>query len=328
MHHKHSLSRNEDSSLDLKTTGASSQPSQVIGTRSRRSVLRAGLASAGVLASGVPGISSSSLAATSSAHEQMHLGLVTYLWGKDMGLEELINNCEASGLLGVEVRTQHKHGVEPALNEAERIEVRKRFADSRVELIGYGSNCEYHSADSAKVKSNIEQTKEFIRLMHDCGGTGVKVKPNGFDKGMSREKTIEQIGRSLNEVAAYGEGFGQKIRVEVHGRGTSSLKVIKDVFDVADHPNVYVCWNCNDEDLADGGLEENFDLVRSRFGDTIHVREMNVGNYPYGELMTLLVESKYEGWILLEARTNPDDKVKAMVEQRQLFEKFTNREAN
>jgi sugar phosphate isomerase/epimerase len=92
---------------------------------------------------------------------------------------------------------------------------------------------------------------------------------------------------------------------------------------VADHRNVYVCWNCNEQDLQGDGLKANFDMVRDRFGDTVHIREMNIGNYPYADLMKLLVQSEYEGWILLEARSNPSDKVKAMIEQRELFEKFT-----
>lgn len=260
---------------------------------------------------------------TSPQPPAMQFGLVTYLWGQHMALDELLNTCERSGLLGVELRTEHKHGVEPSLSAAQRQEVRQRFADSPVELIGYGSNCEYHAADPAQVQANIEQTKQYIQLMHDCGGTGVKVKPNGFPKGVSREKTIEQIGKSLNQVAAYGEGFGQKIRVEVHGSGTSELPVIRDIFRIADHPNVYVCWNCNEQDLQGEGLERNFNMVKHRLGDTTHVRELNIGNYPYADLMKLLMQMKYQGWILLEARTDPDDKVAAMIEQRQVFERLT-----
>ena len=251
---------------------------------------------------------------------RMRFGLVTYLWGKDMELADLLKNCEKSGLLGVELRTEHQHGVEPRLSKEARIDVRKRFADSPVELIGYGSNCEYHSDDPQKVRDNIEQTKRYIELMHDCGGGGVKVKPNGFPKGLSREKTIQQIGESLNEVAAYGEKYGQKIRVEVHGAGTSELPVIRDIFAVATHPNVYVCWNSNDEDLKGDGLEANFKMTSSRFGDTVHVRELNLGDYPYAKLMQLFQSIHYEGWILLEARTDPQDKVAAMTEQRQVFE--------
>ena len=260
--------------------------------------------------------------ASAKPASQMRFGLVTYLWGKDMDLPDLLKNCEASGLRGVELRTEHKHGVEPKLSKEARVEVRKRFADSPVELIGYGSNCEYHSDDPQKVKDNIELTKRYIELMHDCGGSGVKVKPNGFPKGLTREKTIEQIGKSLNEVAAYGEKYGQKIRVEVHGAGTSELPVIRDIFAVANHPNVFVCWNSNDEDLKGDGLEANFKMVSKRFGDTVHVRELNMGDYPYAKLMQLFNSIQYDGWILLEARTDPQDKVAAMTEQRLVFEKM------
>jgi len=252
----------------------------------------------------------------------MKLGLVTYLWGKDMDLPTVISSCAESGLQGVELRTEHKHGVEPRLSAAERKDVRQRFTDSPVELVGYGSNCEFHSADPKKVRANIEQAKQYIQLMHDCGGTGVKVKPNGFPADVPREKTIEQIGRALNEVAEYGQQYGQQIRVEVHGRGTSELPVMRDIFAVADHPNVGVCWNSNDVDLAGDGLSKNFAMVRERFGDTVHVRELNVGDYPYRDLFRLMTESEYEGWILLEARTNPDDKIVAMREQAKVFDEL------
>lgn len=282
----------------------------------RRSVLKGSVAAATALATGA------SLSAADGASE-MRFGLVTYQWGKDMDLPELLTVCEKSGVAGVELRTKHKHAVEPSLSKAERVEVRKRFADSPVELVGYGSNCEYHSPNATELKANIEQTKEFIRLMHDCGATGVKVKPNGFPKQRSREQTIEQIGKSFNEVAEYGEGFGQKIRVEVHGGGTQELPAMRDIFKVATHKNVFVCWNCNSQDLNGAGLEANFKMVQDRFGDTVHIRELNVGDYPYPELMKLFLGIDYSGWILLEARTDPKDKVAALIEQREIFEKLT-----
>lgn len=256
------------------------------------------------------------------ASQPMRFGLVTYLWGQHMTLPELLAACEKSGVLGVELRTQHAHGVEPVLTSAERAEVRKRFADSPVTLVGYGSNAQYHEADPAKVRQNIELTKQYIQLMHDCGGSGVKVKPNSFVKDVPREKTIEQIGRALNSVAAYGAEYNQQIRVEVHGPGTSELPVIKAIFDVADHPNVGVCWNSNDVDLQGQGLEHNFNLVKDRFGATVHVRELDSADYPYQDLMRLLAGMDYAGWVLLEARTNPPDKTAALVQQRELFERL------
>lgn len=253
----------------------------------------------------------------------MRFGLVTYLWGKDMNLPTLIETCEKSQLGGVELRTQHAHGVEPDLSKQARDEVRKRFADSSVELVGYGSNAQFHDRDPAELKRNIELTKKYVQLMHDCGGSGVKVKPNGFPNGVDREQTIEQIGKSLNEVAKYAHDFGQQIRVEVHGRGTSELPVMRDIFEVADHPNATICWNSNDADLDGEGLEHNFHLVQHRFGATVHVRELDQGNYPYPDLMRLLTKIQYKGWILLEARTNPSDKIAALIEQRRIFDELT-----
>lgn len=261
--------------------------------------------------------------APNKAAKGMQFGLVTYLWGKDMDLPTLLDVCEKSGVMGVELRTQHAHGVEPVLSKAQRAEVKKRFADSRVELVGYGSNAQYHENDPAKVKANIALTKEYIHLMHDCGGSGVKVKPNGFAKDVPQEKTIEQIGLALNEVAKFGDALGQQVRVEVHGRGTSELPVVRDIFKVATHPNATVCWNSNDADLEGEGLAGNFEMVKNRFGDTVHIRELNVGNYPYAELMKKFKAMNYSGWILLEARTKPADKVAALIEQREIFEQMT-----
>jgi sugar phosphate isomerase/epimerase len=284
----------------------------------RRAFLRGTIACA---AAGASCRASSVLAAVNET--AMRFGLVTYLWGKDMNLPTLIAACEQADVLGVELRTEHKHGVEPTLNKVQRLEVKKRFDDSPVSLVGYGSNAQFHEDDAAKVKKNIELTKRYIELMHDCGGSGVKVKPNGFVNGVPREKTIEQIGRALNVVAEYGEGYGQQIRVEVHGRGTSELPVVKAIFDVADHPNATVCWNSNNVDLAGEGLEYNFNLVKDRLGETVHVRELNIGDYPYPKLMQLLAQMDYAGWILLEARTDPADKVAALIQQRKQFESMT-----
>jgi len=77
----------------------------------------------------------------------MKLGFVTYQWGRDWDLPTLISNLEKTGYYGVELRTQHAHKVESNLTPAQRAEVKKRFADSPVKCLGYGSNFEYHSPD-------------------------------------------------------------------------------------------------------------------------------------------------------------------------------------
>ena len=252
----------------------------------------------------------------------MRFGLVTYQWAKDWELPAIITNCEKAGFLGVELRTQHAHKVETSLNAAQRTEVKKRFADSSVTCIGYGSNFEYHSPDPSVLRKNIDQTKEYIKLCKDIGATGIKVKPNDLPADIPKEKTIAQIAASLNEVGKFAQDFDQLVRVEVHGNLTQEIPNMKAIFDQVTEPNVRICWNCNDQDLLPPGLEGNFNMVKRLFGDTVHILELNDGNYPYQQLFSLFAGINYEGWMLLEARTEPADKIVAMKEQLSLFNKM------
>ena len=249
----------------------------------------------------------------------MKLGLVTYLWAKDWDLATLIANCEKTGYLGVELRCDHAHKVETNLSASERADVKKRFADSPVNCLGYGANFEYHSPDPAALRKNIEGTKEYIKLCKDIGATGIKVKPNDIPPAVPKEKTIAQIAASLNEVGKFAKDYGQLVRVEVHGNRSQEIPNMRAIFEQVTENNVKMCWNCNDQDLLPPGLVPNFNSVKKWFGDTVHVREFNVGEYPYQQLMSLFTGIKYDGWILLEARTNPTDTIVAMNEQMKLF---------
>ena len=259
---------------------------------------------------------------------EMKLGLVTYLWAKDWDLPTLIANCEKTGYLGVELRCDHKHGVETTLSTIERDDVKKHFADSSVTCLGYGANFEYHSPDMAILRWNIDQTKEYIKLCKDIGATGIKVKPNNLPKEVSREKTITQIAASLNEVGQFAKDYGQLVRVEVHGELTQEIPNMKAIFEQVTEKNVKMCWNCNDQDLLPPGLEPNFNSVKNWLGDTVHVREFNVGEYPYQQIINLFTGIKYDGWILLEARTDPTDKIAAMKEQLSLFNSMLSKAKN
>jgi len=256
---------------------------------------------------------------------KMKLGLVTYQWGKDWDVPTLIKNCKDTGVQGVELRVDHAHGVTPEMTKQARLAVKNLFADSPVTFVGMGTNEQYDFPDKDKLKASIARTKEFIQLSADIGGSGVKVKPNAFHPNVPREQTMAQIGAALNELAAYAADFGQQLRLEVHGNETQELPNIKTIMDHADHPNATICWNCNPEDLNGQGFQYNFDLVKDRLGDTIHVRELDRTDYPYATLLKNLADMDYKGWILLECHTNPADKVGSMRAQRAVFDRMVSK---
>src|SRR5688572_18980506 len=236
---------------------------------------------------------------------RMKLGTVTYNLAQDWDVPTLIKNCEAAGFQGVELRTTHKHGVEVSLTKEQRAEVRKRFADSKVELMGLGSAFDYHTADAQKLRQDIAATKEYVILAQDVGATGVKVRPNGLPKEVPVEKTLEQIGRSLRELAKFAANHGQQIRLEVHGTGTSLLPHIKRIIDVADHKNAGVCWNSNQTDLEGAGFDHNFDLVKDKIF-AVHMRDLYLDEYPFRRLLTRLNEIGFSGYCLAEIPPSTD----------------------
>lgn len=287
--------------------------------QNRRDFLKASLAASTALVA-VPNAFATPATTDQLPGSKMKLGLVTYLWGQDWDLPTLIANCEKTGFKGVELRVDHAHKVSAKLTAAERKAVKKQFKKSDVAFLGMGCNWDFHHTDPAKLQAGIEGAIADVKLGYDCGGTGVKVKPNSLPKGVPVAKTCAQIGKSLDIIGAYAAQYKQEVRVEVHGEGTSELPVMKQIFDNVTEPNVTVCWNCNDQDLNGKGLESNFNLVKKRLGTTVHVREFNIGKYPYQQLIDLLVAMDYKGWILLEARTKPKDRIAALIEQREVFE--------
>jgi sugar phosphate isomerase/epimerase len=235
----------------------------------------------------------------------MKIGLVTYNLAKDWDIATIIRNCEEAGFEGVELRTTHAHKVEVHLSRGERAEVRRRFADSGVDLMGLGSAFDYHTPDVDKLRADIGATKEYIVLAQEVGAAGVKVRPNGLPKEVPQERTLEQIGRALRELGEFARDHGQQIRLEVHGAGTALLPNIRRIIEVADHPLVGVCWNSNQTDLEGEGLDANFDRVKHKIF-TVHMRDLFLEEYPWRRLFLRLQETGYRGYCLAEIPESRD----------------------
>ena len=254
----------------------------------------------------------------------MKLGMVTYNMGKDMTCEELITLCKQTGLQGVELRTTHKHGIEVALSPEERARIKGLFQDSGIAIAQLGSTFEFHSSDPAVVKKNIDDCQPYMQLAADVGAEGVKVRPNGLqvDKGISVEKTCEQIGLALRQLGVFGEGIGVKVRVEVHGKGTSEPKNMRQIMDAAEHPNVYVNWNSNGTDMdVEKSIAANFELLKDKL-EYVHINEIGVYQYPWQDLFTRLKGINYGGWCMAEISAN-EDPVRFMRFYRTLFDLYT-----
>jgi sugar phosphate isomerase/epimerase len=269
----------------------------------RRSFICGALCSGGALLCGFKAGGESSGQAVEV--RRMKLGLVTYNLAKDWDLETIIRNCREAKFEGVELRTTHKHGVEPNISQKRRLEVRKMFEDSGIVLWGLGTVCEFHSPNQDEVKRNIEVCKEFVVLAKDVGARGVKVRPNALPKEVPVQKTLEQIGKALTECGKFAADYGVEIWLEVHGHGTSHPPHIHTIMQYCEAPNVGVCWNSNNTDIKDGSVKEYFELLRP-YIKSVHINELWREDYPWRELFTLLKNSGYDRFTLAEIPESQD----------------------
>lgn len=271
---------------------------------SRRRFLRSSVAfSAGL---GLLQRESAIAAPPSKAERLFELGTVTYNIAKDWDLETLIAKCEKLDLKAVELRTTHKHGVEPTLSEQQRTTTRERFEKSNVRLLSLGTVCEFHSPTADVVKQNIATARQFIKLAHDLGALGIKVRPNGLptETPAAIAATLKQIGHSLQEVGEYAAGLGVEVWVEVHGKGTAHPPHMRTMLDACKHPSVGVTWNSNPTDVKEGTIREAFDLLAKDIR-CVHINELWNG-YPYRELFDRLRGIGYDRYTLIEIADNPD----------------------
>jgi sugar phosphate isomerase/epimerase len=232
------------------------------------------------------------------------LGFVTYNIAAQWDMPTILKVCKAVGLSAVELRTTHKHGVEPNLSKEQRAVVRQQFADAGVTLWGLGTVCEFQAPDANVVRQNIETCKQFVQLSADVGGRGVKVRPNGLPKDVPVEKTLEQIGKALIPCGRAAADLHQEIWVEVHGTGTAHPPHMRTIMEHCGLNNVGITWNSNATDVKDGTITPYFDLLRPWL-KSCHINELPSG-YPWRELFTRLRETGYDRVTLAEIPGMPD----------------------
>lgn len=271
------------------------------------------------------GIFPAAVNAASKRLSRMRFGFTTYLWGRDWDLAALIANCTQLKAFGVEMRveTNSAHGVELGLDAARRREVRKRFAGSPVQVLGLATGERFDFPDPGKLQASIEKAKQYAQLCHDIGGSGIRVFPNDFHQDVPREQTIDQIARGLREVAKAAAGLGQLVRLENHGTA-GELQTLARVLAQAPEKNIVVKLNCEARDAAGGNFAENFNLVKHRLGDTLHLKDMRLQTFPYQLQTDLLIDAGWSGWCLPELERPPalEARLERLQEQRRMWEQL------
>ena len=178
----------------------------------------------------------------------------------------------------------------------------------------------FDATEPGKLNAGIESAKAYAKLSYDVGASGIRVFPNDFHKEVPHEKTIAQIAKALDDVGKFAADFGQQVRLENHG-SAGRLTSLAKIFEHVTQPNARVKLNSDPHDAEGGEFARNFALVKDRLGYDLHCHMLDP-SFPYQLQADLLIDLGWDGWWLVEQGEKVPDRVQAMIELREQFDKL------
>jgi len=235
----------------------------------------------------------------------MKLCLLTYNLGKDFTLDKLIEVTEKYGYDGIEFRAGvGPHGVELTATAAQRAEIKKRMAASRVAVAGIGTSCRFESLDPAEREKQVEDAKAYIDLAADVGSPRIRVFGNSFPKGADKNEVIKNVGDCLREIGEHAAKSRVDCNLELHGDFSYWEYTLRAV-QIANHPRIGVVYNCNTSEIAYGSIGQFLEPIKPYLRH-VHMHELeNV--YPYQALFRFEKNIGYTGYNSVESDTPSTD---------------------
>lgn len=246
--------------------------------------------------------------------EYVMFGFSTVEWGKDWDLLQLVENVQEVGVRHVELAVDQANGVALAQTAEQRTSVREQLQDAELETLGLKTEVIFGAGELEAV---VEQTKQQLRLSHDIGGSGVRVKL-GELKGEAA--AIAAVAKALSGLGEFAVGFGQEIRVEVEaGKGSvaDAVKLLKEV----NHDQVKAAFVLGSAEVSGKEVEETLKQLQGQLGSlvVIGLQEEAMAE-AYDALAKWLVEVDFIGVVALSSKAENADKSMAMGQQKVLWE--------
>lgn len=238
----------------------------------------------------------------------MKLSLLSFDIGRHLDLPTLLRVAHAKGFAAIELRMQlgHAHGVDLDLDAAARRSVRNQFDDALVDIAGLGVSNRFEFADAAARQASVDECKRYLELAADLDAQRLRVFGNDMprDAGTNRADVIAYVGDCLRELGEFAEGLDLEVNLEMHGQFNWWRYALRAV-EHADHPAVGIVYNCDPRDVCGGSIRETLSQVYE-YVNHIHMHELDASDYPYRELLPLLEEWGYEGYLSAEIAQSSD----------------------
>lgn len=233
----------------------------------------------------------------------------------DWDLDKIISFATENGYSGIEVRgLLHEMDLPSSAvfsNTASISSVLKKMKSNNLRFIGLGSSSTLHFPEGKERTKNLEDGRRFIELAAKLECPYVRVFPNKFIDGQTKERTMELIANGLKELGDFAKDFNVTVLMETHGDLVYADDIV-NVMTAANHPNTGLVWDiANMWTITKEPPGEVYKKLRPWIKHT-HLKDATLANdklsytllgkgeVPIFDAIDLLMKDNYKGYYSFE----------------------------
>ena len=193
----------------------------------------------------------------------------------------------------------------------------KDLKERDLKICCLGTSCIFH--DDNRFDTSLKEGIATIDLAKDMGVPFIRVFGDEIPDIEKKDETVKQVAKGIEQLGRYAENKGVMVLQETHGDFSNSDYLL-EVLEKTSSPAIGVIW-----DIANpfgGNKESIYDTYRklSKYIKHTHIKDINVsgkgiqiripgkGDIPIEDVVSLLKQKGYEGWLSFEweKRWHPD----------------------
>jgi sugar phosphate isomerase/epimerase len=233
----------------------------------------------------------------------------------DWTLEQIINFAVQHAYKGIEVRGLQRQldlTKSPVFNtEASRKATVAQMKSKGLSFVGLGSSANLHFKPGADREKNMDEARRFIDLAEQIHCPYVRVFPNKFPEGQSKEETINLIVEGLLELGNYAKQRNVTVLMETHGDVVYITDLVS-IMQSAEHSHVGLVWDVSNMwTITKESPAEAWNQLKKYINHT-HIKDAQLlndklsyallgeGDVPIFEAIKTLANGGYKGYYSFE----------------------------
>lgn len=232
----------------------------------------------------------------------------------DWDFNKIVEFAAKNNYSGIEIRGLQRQMDLTLCKEfsKENIEASKALLKkNNIRIVNLGASANLHTAEATERKKNLDEAKRFIDLAQQLNCPYIRVFPNNFPKGQSKDQTLQLISNGLIELGNYARDKKVMVLMETHG-DLVCTNDIRTIMQTARHAHVGLVWDvCNMWAITKQSPKQVYQQLKPWIHHT-HIKDavlkegtpnyvlLGKGEIPIFEAIDILRRNNYKGYYSFE----------------------------